>query len=482
MLCGYCGVMVGLECCCPLAPMRSDPRVREAAARGDLGTVLRQVRANTTPRLTQKDLATITGLSQGSISRLESGRHLLLSDARKLRRALEGLGLSPSDPAPVVEVPRPSREAAPVAPLGVDQTSWEIGGAMRALSTVLEYGPTRRQVMSLAGAAAVGQVTQWALAEDPPAHATEAQEPGGDALVRRLADSVNHLRMADAQGGASPALRALGQTQLEFLHQLLRNGGHGATQQRQLLRVTAELAGQMGWMAVDAGEDRAPHMLLAALRTAHAADDPILGAGIISYLAVHAYSQGQGREAALMASTALHRLGTQAPPAVRCMLLIRQARGHAVAGQERQARTALEEAFTVFDPQAPAPRWLYWVDTGELHGQAGSALYELGHAEEALGHAERAVVGYRPECVRNQASAQLRAARSLVGMGEVDQACVRAHQALDQVEELNSVRTTGQVGTLLEDLAPYADRPGVVEIGERVVPILGSQEVARVLA
>lgn len=476
MRCGNCGNLVGVLCRCLPAWLGTDPQVRQAVDRQDLRTIIRLLRSRT--RLHQGELASITGLPQPTISRLESGRIHRVRDRYKLRRALAGLGLIDPDPELVAaaepsSVPVPPQPSTPVAPLTVDDCGWEADAAMDALHTALGYAPSRRTIMALAGSTLAAQVLQWALADPTQARRAREGGPVSDVLTDRLAQSVDAVRIADAQGGASPALRAMAQPQLEFLHRLLREDNPG-TDRSRLLGVTADLAGLLGWMAVDAGEARAQALLLAALRTAHAAGDPVLGAGIISYLAVHTYSQGQGREAALMAGTALHRVQGMASPFVECVLWTRQARGHAVAGEERRARMALEHAFDAYTmgPCEDDPVWLYWVDEGELHGQAGSTLLELGYHDQALEHAEQALAGYSPECVRNQASTQIRAARALIGMTEVEQACDRAHRALDLVETLRSERTTGQMRSLLTRLRPHQGHAPVRELLERARPLV----------
>lgn len=467
--CGNCTLVTGVSCRCIPPLLREDPRFLRGVHEGDLTALVRLLRANTT--LTQTALGKILRLPQGTISRIESGK-LVVEDRYKVKRALACLGATttPHPPVPVLSSTHGGRSH-------LEDFGWSDEDAMAALSQVLGDGPTRRTVLALAGSAVASQVLGWALADPLAAHRAGEGGPVSDELCDRLAESVDALRMADAQNGASAALRGTAQPQLLFLHQLLKSGntsGH----YRRLLGITADLTGLLGWMAVDAGEAHATSLLVAGLRAAHSAADPVLGAGIVSYMAVHAYSHGHGREAALMASTALHRVQDIASPRVECLLWIRQARGHAAAGEEHKARLALDHARATFErgPREDDPRWLYWIDEGELACQSGTVLLETGHPDEAIGYLDRALEGYHPALVRDQASSQIRAAKALGRMGEIDAASQRAHAALDLVEGLASRRTNDQVRDLVhKDLAPYSKHPAVTELVDRSQTLIGAK-------
>lgn len=468
--CGNCDQVVSLSCRCIPARLREHATFRQAVGDRDLAVMVRFLRAHT--RLTQTVLGKVMDLPQATISRIESGKHVL-EDRRKIHRAFAGLGVMDTTPTiGAVEVSLP--DAGGPSPL--EDVEWSDEGAMAALGYVLGAEPSRRTVLALAGSAVAAQVMGWALAD--PSALVRAREGGplSEELYGRLARAVDIVRMADAAQGASPTLRAAAVPQLENLHRLLKVG-NSADPDPRLLRITADLTGLVGWMAVDAGQDQATTLLATALRAAHAAGDPVLGAGIISYMAVHAYSHGEGRLAALMASNALHRVRGLASPRVECLLWIRQARGHAAAGEEHQARLALDHARQAFDqgPREDDPDWLYWIDAGELACQSGTVLLESGHPDQALEHLENALEGYQPELVRDMASSQIRAAKALTRMGEVDAAGERAHRALDLVQGLASQRTNTQVRELLHgDLAPHAGHPVVEELAERARPVIGA--------
>ncbi|GAA1118484.1 hypothetical protein GCM10009642_65300 [Nocardiopsis metallicus] len=459
MVCGNCDLAWRM-CRCVPAWIVADPQFRTWVRARDLTPIVRFLLTHTELRQTQVG-AVLGGLRQGTISKINSGA-LRVQDRRTLEHAL----------ARFQEESLPSQVSAPAPrePLTGENPTWGEPGALACLDTALAHQPTRRSAMATAGSALV---MGWALA-DTPSTGSVADPPVSDALCEQMAELVDAIRMADAQGGASAALRASVRPQLEFLRRLLDEAAVTPAQRRQLMSITADLTGLAGWMAVDAGDADAQQLLTAGLRLAHAAQDPLLGAGIISYLAVHAYSQGQGQEAALMASTALHRVQGLASPRVECLLWIRQARGHSASGDELRARTAVEQAQRAFaqGPREEDPRWLYWIDEGEVACQSGTVLLETGHPEQALAQIDRALLGYSPAHRRNQASAQVRAAKTLIGMGEPEEASVRAHRVLDQITDLNSGRTTKQVRDLLAQLSPHRDLTDVAEVFDRARPLL----------
>ena len=351
-------------------------------------------------------------------------------------------------PAPSTQPPAPGEGAAEEpGSFPAPGQAWTAAGALTTLKAVVADGDgiTRRALLVAAGAQAGAHVLQWALAE--PAEAARAGTgPVSPGMVAAVEAGIAELRMADAARG-SAGLVPLARPQLVLLHRLLESGPDAATALR-LHAAAADLAGLIGWMLVDAGEHAAAQRYFAAgLRSAHAAGAPVLGAGIASYVAVQSYGLGAGREAALLAHTALARASGPASPHVEAMLHTRAARGHAVAGDPAAAERALERARECFvrGPSSDDPEWLYWMSPGEMHAQAAGAHLELGEhgrAHEELAAASRS---FGPGCVRDRAMCAIRQAGALVGMGELDGACERAHAALDLAQGVGSARLAEKV-------------------------------------
>jgi transcriptional regulator with XRE-family HTH domain len=444
------------RCRCLPEDFHDDPRVLSAREDGDLVRILAVLRAHQ-PERTQAEMARLCGLSQSTIHRIENlGRQPSSPDTA--HRALAHLGLVPALQLDL--------DPQPFAP---DQ-GWDRDHTMQALAGVLDAPLSRRAFAAAATSTLAAHVFEWARTDSAEAVATARGRPVSPHLLAALRSSVDTLRVADARSGASTELRALARPQLAFLHQLLDRGHHDPELRRELLALTADLTGLMGWMMVDSGDQhRAAHLLQVGLRTAHAAEDPVLGAGIVSYMAVLSYSTGHGTDAALMSHTAQMRVGGHSTPYLESMLSIRQARGHAAAASERAARRSLEAAFAAFEhgPCDQDPSWLYWISRGELHGQAGSCLLQLGDHAGALEHLDQAIEGFGADCVRDQASAHTRAATALVHLGEVEQASQRAHVALGLAEQIRSRRLLDQVHDLMLTLEPHERHPDVRELADR---------------
>ncbi|MEY9211550.1 helix-turn-helix transcriptional regulator [Thermobifida halotolerans] len=91
MICGNCGHdHTKRKCGCIPDVFWQQADVREAVARSDVTRIVRLLRARTD--LTQEAIANMTGLSQGMVSQVESGKRSLRNQTKK-SRALEGLGV-----------------------------------------------------------------------------------------------------------------------------------------------------------------------------------------------------------------------------------------------------------------------------------------------------------------------------------------------------------------------------------------------------
>lgn len=121
-LCGHCGhphhtatlvhhtATPTRRCDCIPAEVWTEPETARAVRDLDLGALIRLVRAHPRTRhLPQTSLAAMTGLSQTTVSRLESGTHANVG-VHRCRQALTGLGAPPpQDDTPPQPRPRPRR-------------------------------------------------------------------------------------------------------------------------------------------------------------------------------------------------------------------------------------------------------------------------------------------------------------------------------------------------------------------------------------
>jgi transcriptional regulator with XRE-family HTH domain len=422
--------------------------------------------------LSQKSIRELTGLTQGFISDLERGNRQL-GRRETIIDFLTGLGL-PADLRPLLLVPfaqaeAEQREAAadPALPWTaarmVASLEVAVGGAMHSLN--------RRNVLAAMGAAGLTQyVLQSAIA---PAEAIAAPARDGmrvsSSLLASLQSTTDALRQSDANHG-SGNLAQTSSAHLKVLLRLLKQGNFNEATGRKLAAVTADTAMQTGWYLFDSGaHSAAQNLLLGALRAAHASGDSRLRAGALSFLAIHGYSVGDPRDAITAARTARQVISDQDAPALHAMLLTRQARGHARLKENRDALAALDEAQSLCarGRGEDDPHWLYWINPGEIHGQAGSCHLDLGRPSQAAAAFAAARGSFAPDEARTRAQFLSRAATAQMRAGDGEAGCATGHEALSLVSGVQSARLDDNLVAMLAEARQLDSVSVALELVER---------------
>src|SRR5262249_26265846 len=136
-------------------------------------------------------------------------------------------------------------------------------------------------------------------------------------------------RMHDGSGG--DMVLDLAQREFGYVTGLLKRGSYDESTAHKLHVALAELGASTGRYAYDAGLNAlAQRYHLAALRAAHTADDPALGAYILCSMANQAAEQQQPADAALFIETALAGTRGRQTPALMARLYVNQAEAHAL--------------------------------------------------------------------------------------------------------------------------------------------------------
>ncbi|QNA72047.1 helix-turn-helix transcriptional regulator [Streptomyces sp. So13.3] len=460
----------------PRVPSRvwRDPAVQGALADWDFGLASRLIRQRSSLR--QEDLAGLTGLSQAFLSMLESGSRRL-TNIDKITAFLGGLEV----PSHLVQVPipgRPSRAVPlPPRPQSEDQDpalSWTAGRMVATLNDAVGgRSVERRSFLAVSGMALTAYVHHWSTADAEPLERAVDGSSVSAALVLHLQGTIDHLRTMDASAG-SGSLAQLGSAHLALLSTTLKHGTYGEAIGRQLAGIAADTAAQTGWFYFDSGQhDLAQQYLLASLRAAHASGDPRLGAAALSYLAIHSYSTGHPRDAVSAAQAAREKTKSLGTTALHAMLLTRQARGHAKLGEEQAAWRALEQAAELCAKgrSEQDPHWLYWINEGEIHGQAGSCHLDLDNpikAMESLGAAQAAL---NPADRRTRALFLTRAATAQVRIGDIEAACATAHEAISHAEHLQSARLKDHLTSLTTELRTAGPNAYAHDVIERAATV-----------
>lgn len=444
--------------------------MHRALAAWDFGTVVRLVRRRS--GLSQKAVRELTGLTQGFISDLERGLKQV-NGRETIIDLLTGLGL-PADLRPLLLAPFAQAESQrlveaidPALPWTAARmvTSLEaaVGGAMNGLN--------RRSVIAALGGAGLTQYILQAAVAPPEAVATTARNgiSVSDQLLTSLQSTTDALRQADASHGSGNLARAA-TAHLKVLLRLLKEGDFDEATGRRLAAVTADTAIQTGWYHFDSGAHTAAHnLLLGALRAAHASGDSRLRAGALSFIAIHGYSAGDPRDAITATRTARQIITDQDAPALHAMLLTRQARGHARLREDRQALTALEEAQALCarGRGEDDPHWLYWINLGEIMGQTGSCLLDLGRPDQAAQAFADARNAFSPDEIRTRAQFLSRAATAQMRAGDVEAGSATGHEVLALVDGVRSARLDDNLDAMLTEARRYSSAAPARDLLER---------------
>lgn len=471
-LCFACDRSQGLEEHTPIVPEHvwSDPNVRDALAAWDFGRSSRLIRLRGSLR--QDDMAQLTGLSQAFLSMLESGSRRL-TNIDKIVEYLSGLGV----PAELVPLPLPRSTGKALQPPpdrfagDADPTlPWTTGRMVAALDTAVGGSAMdRRRFLTAGGIALTTFVNQWDTVEAEPLH----RAAGGSRLSHELLDGLQRttdsLRTMDASDG-SGTLANLGDAHLKLLKRLVKQTSYDEATGQRLAAIIADTATQTGWFAFDSGErGRTLGYLYAALRAAKASGDIRLGAGALSYMAIHGYSTGAPHNAVTAARAARERVKNLGTPALEAMLLTRQARGHAKLGERQAALAGLGRAAELCAQgrSEDDPQWLYWINEGEIHGQAGSCYLDLGDPRSAVASFSKARRALNPGDHRTRGLFLSRAATAHIAQGDLEAACATAHEVLDLAETLQSTRFDNHVTSMINELQPLAHDAYAQEVLER---------------
>ncbi|MFF0131569.1 helix-turn-helix domain-containing protein [Streptomyces mirabilis] len=448
--------------------------VRNALEAWDFGQACRLIRLR--GDLRQDDMAQLTGLSQAFLSMLESGSRRL-TNIDKIVQFLAGLGV----PAELVPLPLPRTTVKVTEPPTVqfagdaDPTlPWTTARMVAALDTAVGGSAMdRRRFLTASGIALTAFVNQWDTAEAEPLHRAAAGSHLSQELLDSLQRTTDSLRTMDASDG-SGTLTELGDAHLQLLKGLVKQTSYDEATGRRLAAIIADTAIQTGWFVFDAGErDRTLGYLYAALRAAKASGDIRLGAGALSYMAIHGYSTGAPHHAVAAAQRAREKVKRLGAPALEAMLLTRQARGHAKLGERQAATAALGRAAELCAQGRSEhdPEWLYWINEGEIHGQAGSCYLDLGDPHSAVASFAKAHRALNPTDHRTRGLFLSRAATAHVEQGDLEAGCATAHEALDLADQLQSARLNEHVETMLRQLHPVSHSPYAREVLERAAAV-----------
>ncbi len=310
-----------------------------------------------------------------------------------------------------------------------------------------------------------------------PARAERAKETGrrvtaGDIHALR---SVGELfRSLDNAYGGGHARQALVRY-LEHEAEPMLRGSYGEGLGRKLFAAAADLTRLAGWTSYDIGaHGLAQRYFVQALRLAQAAGDRVYGGYVLVTMSRQAVYLGHGREAVQLARVAQQGVGTGAPPVVQALLHAAEARGHGLLGEARACAASLaraERALEASRPGEEVPFWARFFDEAQLADEFAHCHRDLQQYRAAVQHAERSLQLRAPAYARSRVFCRTVLATARLGLGELDQACAAATEALQAAADMRSVRALEYVRDFGRRLEPHRDAPVVRAFHERAASL-----------
>lgn len=355
---------------------------------------------------------------------------------------------------------------------------WTAARMMSSLDDAIDGKPLgRRPGREMSRVDLIAYVHHWGVAGAEPLKNALTGGRFSSSLLHNLQGTVDQLRTLDAGSGGGMIID-VGAAHLLLIFRILRTGSYTETTGRRLAGIAADTAAQTGWFAFDAGQHAlAQGYLLASLRAAHVSEDARLGAAALSYIAIQGYSTGHPGDAVLAARAARGKIRSSSTPALEAMLLTREARGHAKLGERQATLRALGRANELYAQGRSEndPHWLYWLNDGELLGQAGSCYFDLGDFSRAASTLIEAARTHSLGEPRTRALLLSRAAVAQVKNGEMESGCITGHESATLAEGINSTRLDDHLLSISEELAPISRSSLARGLIDRVAEAVGSR-------
>ncbi|MQS11940.1 regulator [Streptomyces kaniharaensis] len=304
-----------------------------------------------------------------------------------------------------------------------------------------------------------------AVVEPPHADPTREQRPalrvgrGDIAAIRAVGDLFRALDHAYGGGHARQALVRY----LESEAEPMLRGRYGEQIGRALFGAVADLTRLAGWTSFDiAAHGLAQRYFVQALRLSQAAGDRALGGYVLVTMSQQAVHLGHGREAVQLARVAQQGVGTAVPPVVQSLLHAAEARGHGLLGDVRACTTALvrsERSLAAARTGDELPPWARYFDEAQLSDEFAHCYRDLQQWRTSAQHAEKSLRLRSPAYARSRIFCRLVLATARLGMGDLDEACTMATDALRAAGEMRSARSLEYVRDFHRRLTPYRGSP-----------------------
>jgi hypothetical protein len=344
----------------------------------------------------------------------------------------------------------------------------------------------RRQLLSsaaaVAGALVLRQRTsalkglQWAVG-DEAAHrvVSRLQRPGevDESTVADMGAAIAAYRRSYRQLSVRTLLPQAG-GHVQVVDELL-GGSMKPTLRRRLTATAAEARALVGTMLLMDlyAFDAAWSELSEALGLAQQATARELEAFIFGAMAFNAGYRRRHREAIDLITQARTTALATGGPRTRGWLAAVEGELRARAGDARTSLTALEDAACALqelDRQDPGS----WIGVGafdlaKLKGYYGLCYLQLGQPQKAVDELTTALSTLDPALRKHRCTALADLATALIQLGEVEEGCRRASQALRLAIELRHAVSVDRLRSFDRHLAPWQDSPAAQAFREELM-------------
>ena len=377
------------------------------------------------------------------------------SDDRVARETAQDLGITPG----AVRLPaRPGGTAAGI-PAQTRRPSLPGGGIPAGMLGVLGGHGAHPGHGGQGGAHpghSGGPGSHGELPAPPPSPRGLVRVGRGDvAAVHAVGDLFRSLDNAYGGGHARQALIRY----LESEAEPMLRGRYSEPIGRSLFGAVADLTRLAGWTSYDIGaHGLAQRYFVQSLRLAQAANDRLYGAYILVTMSRQAVYLGHGREAVQLARVAQQGIGAAAPTSVQALMHAAEARGHGLIGDARSCTTSLvraERALQIARPGDDTPAWARFFDEAQLADEFGHCYRDLQQWRPCAQHAERSLRLRAAGYARSRVFCRTVLATARLGLGEVDEACAAATEALRGATEMRSLRAVEYLREFSRRLGPY---------------------------
>lgn len=311
-------------------------------------------------------------------------------------------------------------------------------------------------------------IHQWLVIPPPQKVALSVGRRIGERLVAKVEGRVKQLVVLDRFGGGRDLLPIV-EREVALTAQLLRNAAYDERIGAKLLSTIANLCCLAAWVAADAGSHaKVAQYTGLGLKAAHAANDPMLAADIVSRFGYFCTNTDRMNDGILYAQTALHGVSAKASATTRALLQERIAWAYAGAGQHsatERALSALETEFTRSNPEND-PQWVSWMNSDEVEIMLAKCFVRLGQPKMAIQRLPGILKHYDHNKVRSAALYTGWLSEAHLIEGNIEEAAHHASRAAELTARTTSTRIEGRFKELSAKLRPYADNSEVHDFFE----------------